>query len=338
MAKRSSAAGAGGKKSAASAKAGASTRRGARKKKGAVAPSSRGLTPAETADNAPARLRVLAEQVEADGGRVLASFRDPLGGHWQMLVALPLEKVAPTPFQRDLSEAHAARLATNIERLGRFLDPIVAIRSEEGRYWTPNGNHRRDALARLGARAITALLVPEPEIAYQILALNTEKAHNLKEKSLEVIRMARALAQLAPVVEADYALQFEEPAFLTLGVCYEQRARFAGSSYHPVLKRVDAFAKVPLAKALPVREARAAVLLQLDDAVNAAVAALKERGLQSPYLKAFVVARVNPIRFSKGAEHDQDAVLGKMLAAAQRFDAAKVRADQLASASGPPEE
>ncbi len=40
------------------------------------------------------------------------------------------------------------------------------------------------------------LLVPEREVAYQILALNIEKAHNLRERALEVARkeiMARGL-------------------------------------------------------------------------------------------------------------------------------------------------
>jgi ParB family chromosome partitioning protein len=37
-------------------------------------------------------------------------------------------------------------------------------------------------MRRLGARSIAALVVPNREVAWQILALNTEKAHNLKER------------------------------------------------------------------------------------------------------------------------------------------------------------
>jgi ParB family chromosome partitioning protein len=48
----------------------------------------------------------LARTIEDDGGSVLATYRDPLGGHWQLLAGLPLDRVEPTPFQRDLSEAH----------------------------------------------------------------------------------------------------------------------------------------------------------------------------------------------------------------------------------------
>ena len=320
--------------SAAMAKATKTTKpRAPRKPK--VEPASRGLTPAQIAAEPPASLASLQAQIVEDGGRVLAGYRDPLGGHWQVLAALPIEKVQPTPYQRDLSETHVKKLTGVVDRLDRFLDPIIAVR-QDGAYWTPNGNHRRAALLALGARSIIALVVPETELAFQILALNTEKAHNLREKSLEVVRMARALAALPPATEESYAGQFEEPALITLGLCYELRGRFSGGAYNPVLKRVDAFMSRKLPEALKLREQRAQELLALDDAIVEAVAKLKERGFQSPYLKAFVVARCNPIRFSKEAKPDYDETFAKMLAAAKKFDVGKVKADQIAASGGPP--
>ena len=77
-----------------------------------------------------------------------------------------------------------------IEKVGRFLDPLVLIRQDDG-YWTPNGNHRLQAMRKLGTKTIVGLLVADPDVAFKIVALNTEKAHNVKEKSLEMIRMAR---------------------------------------------------------------------------------------------------------------------------------------------------
>ena len=103
-----------------------------------------------------------------------------------------------------------------IETIGRFLDPIVVVR-EDGQYFTPNGNHRLQALKKLGVKTVMALLVPDPAVAFKILALNTEKAHNLREKSLETIRMARALAKRSDATEDSFAFEFEQPAFLTLG-------------------------------------------------------------------------------------------------------------------------
>jgi ParB family chromosome partitioning protein len=280
----------------------------------------------------------LEEAVERDGGTAVGAWRDPLGGKWQVLAVVPIERLEPTPFQRDVSPAHVARLAACIDKLDRFLDPVIAVRREAGTYWTPNGNHRLHAMRALGARAITVLVVPEAEMAYEILALNTEKAHNLRERSLEVIRMARDLAAGEAGPERDYAGLFEEPSLLTLGLGYEERPRLAGSIYHPVLKRVEAFLGAKLPKALEQRAERAAALLALDDAVSEAVAALKQRGFESPYLKSFVVARIDPLRFQRGQRADCDETLAGMRAAAERFDAGKVKPDQLARSGGAPEE
>jgi ParB family chromosome partitioning protein len=310
-----------------------------RRRKKTVEPASRGLTPAQsTAGEGTARLRELRDAVAADGGATVGMYRDPLGGNWQLVVVLPVDKVVPTPFQRDLSESHVKRLTEAIGALDRFLDPIVAVRADDGSYWTPNGHHRLAAMRSLGGRSITALLVPETEMAYRILALNTEKAHNLREKALEVIRMARDLAQVQPVPEAELASLFEEPQLLTLGICYERKGRFAGGAYQPVLRRIDGFLRSKLPQALTVRESRADALFALDAAVGEAIAALKERGFESPYLRNFVVARVNPLRFQRGAKADFDETVEKMTRAAKRFNAGKVDAESLARAGGAPEE
>lgn len=308
-----------------------------RKKKGVAEAGTRGLDAAVlSGGEAPADVAALGTQVAADGGQVLATYRDPLGGHWQLLVSLPLEKVRPTPFQRDLSDAHVKRLAEAIGGLDRFLDPAIVVRGPDGIYWTPNGHHRTAALGRLGARSITALLLPDERVAYRILALNTEKAHGLREKAMEVIRMARSLADLDPgQPEGRFSLEFEEPALLTIGACYEQKPRFAGSSYMSVLKRVEAFLEQPLPAALEVRSARAALLFQVDAAVDEVVKALKERGFHSPYLKAFVVARVNPLKDDAPPE-GVEAVLQEMQRRAAAFDAGKVHLGQIAGAAGPP--
>ena len=313
--------------------------KGARRRKKGVEPGSRGIAAADLAAGSPgAAATELAAAIGRSGGTVLAVFRDPLGGHWQVLAGLPVAAVEPTPYQRDLSDTHVARLASAIDRLGRYLDPIIAVPSGAGGYWTPNGHHRLAALRQLGARSVTALVVPEAEVARRILALNTEKAHNLREKALEVSRLAEALLSLDDRPEREFEVEFEEPALLTLGLCYRHNGRFAGGTYHPVLKRVEGFLAHPLSQAMAVRRERADKLIALDEAVTEAVQGLKARGFESPYLKAFVVARINPLRFKRGAKAEFDETVDKMLAAALKFDTAKVKADQLASAGGPAEE
>ena len=305
------------------------------RKKKAAEPASRGPTARAVAGGQePAAVERLREEIGNDGGTALAAYRDPVGGKWQILAALPIDRVEPTPFQRDLSAPHVARLADAIDRLDRFLDPVVAVRAEDGRYQTPNGHHRLAALRSLGARAIVAIVVPDAEVAHRILLLNPEKAHNLREKSLEVARLAEGLVAIDDRPERDYAFEFEEPAFLTLGFCYQENGRFAGGSYHPVLKRVEQFSAARLSRSLETRRDRAAKLLELDAAVGEAVKQLRARGFESPYLRAFVVARINPLRFQRGARADVDETIEKMLTSARRFDAGRIRQDQVARAGG----
>ncbi len=290
----------------------------------------------------PPAMTKLADKVGADGGQVLAVYKDPLGGAWLMLAALPIDKVEPTPYQRELSETHAERLSGVMQKVGRFLDPVIATAHDAG-YWTPNGMHRLTAMKRLGAKSIVALLLPEPEIAFRILALNTEKAHNLKDKSLEVVRMARALAEdrdTGKRPERDWAFEFEEPAYLTIGQCYEKNGRFAGGAYMPIVKRTDDFSGDPIGETLEVRAERAAKLLELDAKVGEVVAKLKAAGFQSAYLKPFVIARLNPLRFQRAAKPGQkapradfDATIDKMLEKAESFDVGKVKAQDLAQAA-----
>jgi ParB family transcriptional regulator, chromosome partitioning protein len=306
-------------------------KRAVRRKK--IAPESVGLSAAEVRTSDGPGLARLASDVETDGGAVLARFSDPFGGKPLLLAALPVDRVEPTPYQRDPSDAHVKRLMGVIEKIGRFLDPIIAVR-HEGNYLTPNGNHRLQALKKLGVRTVIALLVPDAEVAFKILALNTEKAHNLREKSLETIRMARALAKISDKAESTFAFEFEQPAFLTLGGCYEERSRLSGGAYQSILRRVDEFLDDPIAKAVKERERRGKKILKLDDAVSAAVEKLKAKGFTSPYLKPFVVSRVNYTRFSKATSFDFDEALDKIIASAAKFNVDRIKQEDVVRAGG----
>jgi ParB family chromosome partitioning protein len=312
-----------------------------------------GLTATELQAAAPpGEVAELHRAIDSDGGKVLSIYREPYGGKWVVMAALPIDLVEPTPYQRNLSDTHVRKLESVIGKLGRFLDPIIAVRAPQERgkgvegargyakYWTPNGHHRLSAMRTLGAKSITAIVIPEAGAAYQILALNTEKAHNLREKALEVIRMYRELAELDHVSEEHYALEFEEAAFITLGLCYEERPRFSGGAYHPVLKRVEQFLAKPLQTAMAVRQERAKTVLALDDLVVKQVEALKAKGLTSPYLKSFVVARVNPIRFrpKDAPPLSFDEALDRMTKAAAKFNPDKIKDSDLASSGGVPGE
>jgi ParB family transcriptional regulator, chromosome partitioning protein len=302
------------------------------------------LKPAELAlTDPPAELAKLADAVAKDGGSVLACYREPLGGHALLLVALPVERVAPTPFQRDISDAHVRRLERAMDKTKRFLDPVIVVRDAraagvdgegEYRYWVPNGYHRLTALKELGAKTVLGLLVPETAVAYQILALNIEKAHNLRERAIGVVRMYRDLASISDGKEGDWALEFEEPGLVTLGFAYEKRPRLSGGAYHPLLRKTDVWQSGGLKTAAGKRETLAEALLALDDAVVAVVTGLKERGFTSPYLKTFVVARINPLRFIKGELPTLPELLAGMTKRARGMKLEKIRPEDIARTGG----
>jgi ParB family transcriptional regulator, chromosome partitioning protein len=313
----------------------------ARRRPRKAKPGTKGLNPAECRlDPAAGAAPEAFEAIEKAGGCVVGSYKEPLAGHPVLLSILPITAVEPTPFQRDLSDTHHKRLADVINKTGRFLDPIIAVVApHSGGFWTPNGRHRLEAMRRLGAKSITALIVADREVAWQILALNTEKAHNLKERSLEVIRIYRGLVEEdATRAESNFAFYLEEAALVTLGVCYERAPRFGGGAYHPILRRLETFTDESLRAALKDHEKRATMVLDLEANVAAAVKKLKERGLVSPYLRSFVVARINPLRWIKCDPPPLEEVLKTMRDRAAKFNVEKIKPQDLAGTAGAPDE
>ena len=290
-------------------------------------PGTKGLAPAECRLTAPSGAAAeVANTIEKTGGCVVGSYKEPLGGHPALISILPIDAVAPTPFQRDLSDAHHKRLADVINKTGRFLDPIIVVPAPESGFWTPNGRHRLEAMRRLGAKSVSALVVADREVAWQILALNTEKAHNLKERALEVIRIYRGLLdEDASRPESQFAFYLEEAALVTLGVCYERVPRFGGGVYHPILRRLETFTDEPLSSAIKDHEKHARMVLDLEEKVAEVVKKLKERGLVSTYLRSFVVARINPLRWIKGEPPSLEEVLKTMRERVGKFNVEKIR-------------
>jgi ParB family chromosome partitioning protein len=280
-----------------------------------------------TADKEPSKAaQELAAQVERDGGRVLAIYQEPVGEHWQIFCLLPRARCEASPFQRDLSPTHVKRLTESIKRLDRFVDPIVAISPRPGVYWTPNGNHRRAVLDKLKAEYVPSILVIEPEMLFEVLPLNVEKAHNLKEKSLEVIRMYRALVKDEPdTTEEKWASQFESPHFITLGLLYEENKRFAGGAFAPILRRVDKFLKQTLGKGIDTRIERADMVRAADAALGVAVAKIKKRGINHPYVKNYVLARTTPLTRQRKTLPPFEQTFSKLVAAIEAFDVAAVK-------------
>jgi ParB family chromosome partitioning protein len=311
-----------------------------RKRPRKAKPRSKGLAPAECRlPEASITASEITAAVEKAGGCLVGSYKEPLGGHSVFVSILPIEAIEPTRFQRDLSDAHHKRLADVINKTGRFLDPIIAVTAPQDGFWTPNGRHRLEAMRRLGAKSIAALVVPDREVAWQILALNTEKAHNLKERALEVIRIYRGLVEEDPSrKESQFAFYLDEAALITLGICYERVPRFGGGVYHSILRRLESFTDESLRSSIKEHEKRAEMVIELDEKVAGVVKKLKERGLVSPYLRSFVVARINPLRWIKDEPPPLAEVLKTMRERVTKLNVEKIKPQDLAGAAGAPDE
>jgi len=160
----------------------------------------------------------------------------------------------------------------------------------------------------------------------------------LRERSLEVIRIYKGLIEEDDArAENGFAFYLEEAALATLGLCYERNGKFAGGAYHSILRRLVEFSDKSIRTAIKAHEERADDLFKLDAKVTEAVAKLKERGLVSPYLRNFVIARINPLRWIQGDLPSFDAVMKTMLERAQKFNVDKIKQSDLANTAGSPD-
>jgi hypothetical protein len=87
-------------------------------------------------------------------------------------------------------------------------------------------------------------------------------------------------------------------------------------------------------RALKHHEKRASIVLDLEEKVAAVVRKLKERGLVSPYLRSFVVARINPLRWIKGDAPPPEDVLETMRERVAKFNIEKIKPQDLAGRCG----
>ena len=133
--------------------------------------------------------------------------------------------------------------------------------------------------------------------------------------------------------EEDFAFQFEEPHFITLGLLYEKYPRFSGSVHAPILRRVDTFLKNTLPKAYEERAHRAELVEAADKLLTDAVARLKKRGIVHPYVKSFVMARCNPLTRARKMMPTFDQTWEKVQTALEKFDVDKIRTEDIARAA-----
>ncbi len=264
--------------------------------------------------------------VEADGVEILCVYEEPYSGKLQLFCNFPIEMVKPAPFQREISTTHMQRIAEVISKIERYIDPIVVIRTDEGEYWTPNGTHRLEAMKFLGKQKITGVLIPEKEVANFILALNTEKAPNLKEKSLEVIKLYKQIMGKMPqTYESEFSFQFEEACFITFGLLYEENPRFSGSSFHSFVTKIDEFLEMPFIEAIEERKNRKEKVKELFETIVEKEKELQERGINIPFVRQYIVSKANPYKRLRKIPDEFYTAMNKMIESVKRLSAEELK-------------
>ncbi|MGZ4105421.1 MAG: ParB/RepB/Spo0J family partition protein [Actinomycetota bacterium] len=240
-------------------------------------------------------------------------FKEPAKKKQLSFAVLPASKLEVIAHQRKASDPHVKRLVTSIERIG-FVAPVVVVERGNG-YVVIDGQHRLLAAQSLGLKTIPAVIVPE-DLARRMLNLNVEKEPNIRERSAVALSIYREMVSELPKLaedEAQVADAVEQAHFVTLGLGYEQSGRLAGSSFAPILVKCDGFMDTALADALPVREGRAAKVVEANGLVRAVADALKERGAWHQFVGAQIVSYANPLKRARKAA-SFDPTFDKMIA------------------------
>ena len=137
-----------------------------------------------------------------------------------------------------------------VEKIGLFLDPIIAIRHED-KYWTPNGNHRLQALKKLGVRTVVALLVPDRRWRSRS-SRSTPRRRTTCARSRSKRSAWRALAgaKTSKDEQETGRVRVRAAGLPDARIRYEERPRLSGGAYQSILRRVDEFLDEPMSKAL----------------------------------------------------------------------------------------
>jgi len=131
-------------------------------------------------------------------------------GRAMLLAALPSPRCS-RPFQRDSPPAYEAP-RPKIDEAGAFLDPIIVVRGEDGRLWTPNGRHRLAAAKVLGAQADLGAGVADERLRVPHPRVEHREGPQPQGSQPRVIRNGAQPRQRQPrAKENDFAAEFEAP-------------------------------------------------------------------------------------------------------------------------------
>ena len=182
----------------------------------------------------------------------------------------------------------------------------------------------------LGLKEIPVILLLEEEAGRYVLAMNVEKAHTVKDRSLEVIKLYEELLEKEPEKEErEFEDIFESGAYVTLGLIYKEQERFHGSAYESILRRIDFLLDQPLKDAYKVRKERASLLKEVDEVATEVVQKMRERGVNHPFLWQAVISSANPIKRKRIVDETFEEVMEKLKENLRRLSEEDVMSETL---------
>ncbi len=249
------------------------------------------------------------------------SFKEPSTRRDLTFALLPIGKLEVISHQRKASDAHVKRVVDSVARVG-FLAPVVVVERNDGNgYNIIDGQHRFLAAKEVGLRRIPAVIVPG-DLARRMLTLNVEKEPNIRERSAVALSIYRELVEAEPGMKEDdpeVGDAVQHAHYVTLGLAYAEYGRLAGSSYEPILRKCDGFTDQPLAECLPVREGRAAKVVEAHRFVRSVTDKLKEMDAWHEFVGAQIVSFANPLKRAR-KQHSFDDTFDKMITKLRDLD------------------
>jgi ParB family chromosome partitioning protein len=220
-------------------------------------------------------------------------YTDPVSKKERVIKLVDINLIEPSPLQREISEKHVENLAKSIAKLG-FLDPLIGYEAN-GKYWIVNGQHRLMALRHLGAQGQIPVLIIGVEDAKYILDMNIEKAPNIKDKSIEALKVYKEFIKTVPhETEFVVAESVGEICLVTFGLCYAMDNRFPASSFFNLIKKIDLPENIPLSDGLELRQQRANKLMELKEIFNQKKQEFIEAGYDKMQVGNIIISLANP--------------------------------------------
>ena len=232
------------------------------------------------------------------------TLKEPLKGYEVKITLLPISEIEIPSIQRDLSETLIKRLMASIEKVG-FVDPILVVEGENGRYEVINGQHRLKAAELLGIKEVPAIILPR-ETKDFIISLNVEKAPNLKDKAHQAYEIFMKYLKESPEMEEiELETKVEEPYFITVGFITDRfgEKRFPAYAFEKVLKKADEFLTLPLEEAEKERENRANVLREVREVMEEKY---QELGLTNALQKEAIITKAFQNVYGKRVRNVED--------------------------------